>query len=102
MRAFRRMLYGRSELNEPSRFLRDVAATQGTTIGMSPVRGSAVSGGSSQSSYGGGRGATWGSGWSSGGRERRRSDDEEVTVAFAGKGKKTLLAGFAKLRKLSK
>ena len=28
------------------------------------------------------------------------ADDEEVTVAFAGKGTKTLLAGFAKLRKL--
>jgi hypothetical protein len=28
------------------------------------------------------------------------ADDEEVTVTFAGKGTKTLLAGFAKLRKL--
>jgi DNA helicase-2/ATP-dependent DNA helicase PcrA len=30
------------------------------------------------------------------------ADDEEVTVAFAGKGTKTLLAGFAKLRKIEK
>ncbi len=29
-------------------------------------------------------------------------DDEEVTVAFAGKGTKTLLAGFAKLHKIGK
>jgi DNA helicase-2/ATP-dependent DNA helicase PcrA len=28
-------------------------------------------------------------------------DDEEVTVTFAGKGTKTLLASFAKLRKVS-
>ena len=28
-------------------------------------------------------------------------DDEEVTVAFAGKGTKTLLASFAKLRKVT-
>ena len=28
------------------------------------------------------------------------ADDEEVTVAFAGKGTKTLLASFAKLRKV--
>jgi DNA helicase-2/ATP-dependent DNA helicase PcrA len=30
------------------------------------------------------------------------ADDEEVTVAFQGKGTKTLLAGFAKLRKIGK
>ena len=30
------------------------------------------------------------------------ADDEEVTVTFAGKGTKTLLAGFAKLRKIPK
>jgi len=29
------------------------------------------------------------------------ADDEEVTVAFAGKGTKTLLVGFAKLKKIS-
>ena len=29
LRAFRRMLWGRSEINEPSRFLRDVAAARG-------------------------------------------------------------------------
>ena len=29
------------------------------------------------------------------------ADDEEVTVAFAGKGTKTLLASFAKLRKIT-
>ena len=38
VRAFRRMLYGRSEINDPSRFLRDVAAAQGSSLGMSPVR----------------------------------------------------------------
>jgi hypothetical protein len=27
------------------------------------------------------------------------ADDEEVTIAFAGKGTKTLMASFAKLRK---
>ncbi len=170
LRAFRRMLWGRSEINEPSRFLRDVAAAQGTTMGMSPVRGV---------SAGGGRGGSATSGWAQNPRERRRSDDEdswggasrrarpderptpygnrgpsratpawppkppeppkkqerpqrpaefkpgdrvdhglfgqgivlksevtaddeEVTVAFAGKGTKTLLAGFAKLRKIPK
>jgi hypothetical protein len=28
------------------------------------------------------------------------ADDEEVTVAFAGKGTKTLMASFARLRKV--
>jgi DNA helicase-2/ATP-dependent DNA helicase PcrA len=33
--AFRRMLYGRSEVNEPSRFLKDVAGVQAATLGRS-------------------------------------------------------------------
>jgi DNA helicase-2/ATP-dependent DNA helicase PcrA len=169
VRAFRRMLWGRSEINEPSRFLRDVAAAQGGTMGMSPVRGApsrtagmmdgARSGGwgyeprdrrraaDDEDSWGGASrrsrpdeksslyGGTGGSrSWmpkpappqppKKAERPAREpqfkpgdrvdhglfgqgivlksevtADDEEVTVAFQGKGTKTLLAGFAKLRK---
>lgn len=153
VRAFRRMLYGRSEINEPSRFLRDVATAQGTSMGMSPVRGvtsagSGWGGGASQrvrgeerSSLYGGRGGSHGPSWMPGRpaepqppkRVERSApperpaqfkagdrvdhglfgqgivlksevtvDDEEVTVAFAGKGTKTLLASIAKLRKMGK
>jgi DNA helicase-2/ATP-dependent DNA helicase PcrA len=34
-------------------------------------------------------------------RSQESGDDEEVTVAFAGKGTKTLLASFANLRKIT-
>lgn len=167
VRAFRRMLYGRSEINEPSRFLRDVAAAQGGTMGMSPVRGvSSRSGGyDSRSGWGNSererRGSDDDDSWGGASRRPRpdarpgqpghrgtptwpprppepaqpkraerterpaqfkpgdrvdhglfgqgiviksevTADDEEVTVAFAGKGTKTLLAGFAKLRKVGK
>ncbi len=172
VRAFRRMLWGRSEINEPSRFLRDVAAAQGSSIGMSPVRGTPSRtagmmegghsggwgyeprgrrrsdededswGGASRRSrpdeksslYGGRGGATWQPArppqppppkrterperapqFKPGDRvdhglfgpgivlkSEVTADDEEVTVAFQGKGTKTLLAGFAKLRKISR
>lgn len=155
VRAFRRMLWGRSEINEPSRFLRDVAAAQGASIGMSPVRGTpSRAPGMMEGSRSGGWGASqrsrpdeksslYGGGGSRGGtswmpsqppqapkkaerpnraaqfkpgdrvdhglfgtgivlKSEVTADDEEVTVAFQGKGTKTLLAGFAKLRKISK
>jgi DNA helicase-2/ATP-dependent DNA helicase PcrA len=174
LRAFRRMLWGRSEINEPSRFLRDVAAAQGSSIGMSPVRGAPSRtagmmdggrssgwgyeprdrrrtdddedswGGASRRSrpdersslYGGKSGKGGGTSWmpsqppaapkkperperaaqfKPGDRvdhglfgqgivlkSEVTADDEEVTVAFQGKGTKTLLAGFAKLRKIPK
>ena len=174
VRAFRRMLYGRSEINEPSRFLRDVAIAQGSTMGTSPVRGvpsrtaglmdggrsggwgyeprdrrrsedeEDVWGGASRRSrpdersslYGGKGGSRSGTSWMpsqppQAPKKKERperapqfkpgdrvdhglfgpgivlksevtADDEEVTVAFQGKGTKTLLAGFAKLRKMPK
>jgi DNA helicase II / ATP-dependent DNA helicase PcrA len=174
VRAFRRMLYGRSEINEPSRFLRDVAIAQGSTMGTSPVRGvpsrtaGLMDGGRSggwgyeprdrrrsedeedswggasrrprpderSSLYGGKGGSRSGTSWmpsqppqtpkkterperapqfKPGDRvdhglfgpgivlkSEVTADDEEVTVAFQGKGTKTLLAGFAKLRKMPK
>jgi len=148
VRAFRRMLYGRSEINEPSRFLRDVAVAQGMPLGMGGVVRGVPSrpNGFVESRRPGDRGSTFGSRsgertgrspWSPGklpdqmpqpARRPERegqfkpgdrvdhglfgqgiviksdvtADDEEVTVAFAGKGTKTLLAGFAKLRKIAK
>jgi DNA helicase-2/ATP-dependent DNA helicase PcrA len=168
------MLYGRSEINEPSRFLRDVAAAQGSSIGMGPVRGATSRtagmmdggrssgwgyeprdrsrtdddednwGGASRRSrpddrsslYGGKGGSRGGTSWMPDQSPRApkkaerperapqykpgdrvdhglfgqgivlksevTADDEEVTVAFQGKGTKTLLAGFAKLRKINK
>lgn len=147
--AFRRMLYGRSEVNEPSRFLRDIrAAVNGNARGASAlaaaqgddsytdrrdrssgqsrtwrdIGSSAVSGGASTLSADQ-RGAA---GRATPSAERplqfkpgdrvdhglfgqgivlksvASGDDEEVTVAFAGSGVKTLLAGFAKLRKLER
>jgi DNA helicase-2/ATP-dependent DNA helicase PcrA len=157
VRAFRRTIWGRSEVNEPSRFLRDVAlAAKGTTANdgrattddrrptgaspsgwrdspgsassrratapapsqrpapvsrPSPAIGGQASGASRQSSA---------AAKSSEGRQLQFKpgdrvnhglfgegivlksaptlDDEEVTVAFPGKGTKTLLASFAKLR----
>ena len=148
LRAFRRMLYGRSEINEPSRFLRDVAAAQGEALGMGGVVRGVPSrpNGCGESRRPGDRGSTLGSrsgarggrsSWAPGKLPDRQSkpakrleregqfkpgdrvdhglfgqgiviksevtaDDEEVTVAFAGKGTKTLLAGFARLRKVAK
>lgn len=148
LRAFRRMLYGRSEINEPSRFLRDVAAAQGTAIGMGGVVRGVPSqpNGFGESRRPAGRESSIGSrsgdrggrpSWAPGRLPDQQSqpakrleskgqfkpgdrvdhglfgqgiviksevtaDDEEVTVAFAGKGTKTLLAGFARLRKVAK
>jgi len=142
------MLYGRSEINEPSRFLRDVAVAQGMPLGMGGVVRGVPSrpNGFVESRRPGDRGSTFGSRsgertgrspWAPGklpdqmpqpARRPERegqfkpgdrvdhglfgqgiviksdvtADDEEVTVAFAGKGTKTLLAGFAKLRKIAK
>jgi DNA helicase-2/ATP-dependent DNA helicase PcrA len=142
--AFRRMLYGRGQVNEPSRFLRDVW----TIVGKSPPAGvagreatktgrweresgsygerripwSSTGARSGQPSVGpdpsAGRATTppassgelrfkagdrvdhglFGQGIVL--RSQPSGDDEEVTVAFAGKGTKTLLASFAHLRKL--
>ncbi len=147
--AFRRMLYGRSEVNEPSRFLRDINAV----ISGSPQPASALGLARRDDFLGEGRegasrhGGIWrdrsssrlpGSGarlpadqGAAAGRSaplperplrfkpgdrvdhglfgqgivlksEASGDDEEVTVAFAGKGVKTLLAGFARLRKLER
>ncbi len=170
VRAFRRMIWGRSEVYEPSRFLRDVKAAGVGVAGTQGGRGAEAQGSASR-----GTEARWGrqerdadawdlpkhrreeprsapfttsrprdeAGRSSGarwapgalgqtpaGKPTDRSgrqpqfkpgdrvdhglfgqgivlkaeltaDDEEVTVAFAGKGTKTLLASFAKLRKSS-
>lgn len=169
LRAFRRMLYGRSEVNEPSRFLKDVVKVQGVRNDAANGRAASDRAGgygngglSERAGYGGGFSArsTARSGdgppWGQSSRPATRglgrasepptrsagnmpsrlpakpparaerplqfkpgdrvdhglfgqgivikseptADDEEVTVAFAGKGTKTLLAGFAKLRKL--
>jgi DNA helicase-2/ATP-dependent DNA helicase PcrA len=175
VRAFRRMLYGRAQLNEPSRFLRDamaargVAADQGLSNGSSswsrpsragtspsahraaadstnergwgikrrsPIPGRDDRGQSDRRSPGGGEPVSSGvKGWAPGVYSRQpvrsspdpdlvpqfkpgdrvehglfgqgivvkselTADDEEVTVTFAGKGTKTLMASLAKLHKV--
>ena len=149
--AFRRMIYGRTEMYEPSRFLRDVKGLQNSSGGAEaqgkggaeaprgwmgdmaargPLHGSAGARRPGGSTAGGGA-------WSPGSygpakadkapaqadrpaqfkpgdrvdhglfgqgivlKSEVTADDDEVTVAFAGKGTKTLLAGFARLRKIS-
>jgi DNA helicase II / ATP-dependent DNA helicase PcrA len=151
IRAFRRTLYGRSEVNVPSRFLEDIPASLQVGHGVMGQRA-----GMRMSDRPGAQASTrWpsarnpGNGWGTtgqragAGQEQRTpassgrggagenptrpatrfkpgdrvshglfgdgivlksqpaADDEEVTVAFAGQGTKTLLASFAKLRKLS-
>lgn len=147
VRAFRRMIWGRSEVNEPSRFLRDVQATadrkpktddrrQTMVDGRRPVAGSrqsssvsdrpaaisrpssavsrppsAVSRPPSAVSRPPSAADTRQPRFKPGDRVNHglfgegivlkselTTDDEEVTVAFPGKGTKTLLASFAKLR----
>lgn len=147
--AFRRMLYGRSEVNEPSRFLRDIKAVVSGHAGASAA--SRLSSGAAPYEDWRGRPAGRGQVGSRDGSLARpgagaepsadrhtagsrpaappervlqfnpgdrvdhglfgqgivlksvaSGDDEEVTVAFAGRGVKTLLAGFAKLRKLER
>jgi len=163
LRAFRRMIWGRSEVYEPSRFLRDVKAAG---VG---VAGERRSGGAEEQRVrqerdsdawelpksrreeprsspfaprprdetGRSASAKWSPGalgqtpaakpagrpaalsgqqpqFKSGDRvdhglfgqgivlkSELTADDEEVTIAFAGKGTKTLLASFAKLRKIT-
>jgi DNA helicase II / ATP-dependent DNA helicase PcrA len=153
VRAFRRTIWGRSEVNEPSRFLRDVAqAAKGTTVndgrlttddrrptGASPSgwRNSPGSASSREAAAPSPNlrpavisrppsGISRQSSQSERSSEKRQLqfkpgdrvdhglfgegivlkaeptiDDEEVTVAFPGKGTKTLLASFAKLRKVA-
>ncbi len=154
LRAFRRMLYGRSEMNQPSRFLKDVARLPGVRNdaagrraagaadradsydalaergryggmfgGRSPVRGREdaprsqpprpaprSAGRPDEPPARGDRAGQFKPGdrvdhglFGQGIviKSEPTVDDEEVTVAFAGKGTKTLLAGFARLRKLS-
>jgi DNA helicase-2/ATP-dependent DNA helicase PcrA len=156
VRAFRRTLFGRNELNEPSRFLRDVAQARVTTaevlssgeaelvtaspqaregrqersVGEShrprglatphrtspahgavepPSRPAAAIAGREGGPAREGRGPQF----SPGDRvdhglfgegivlkSELTADDEEVTIAFADKGIKTLLASYAKLRKI--
>ena len=162
--AFRRMIYGRTEVYEASRFLRDVKGLGGVSsaasAGARPGWGAEEREGRDRwprrdeedvwtpSSHGARRdtearvplGRTprpaAGTPWSPGSLDRPKAgqpparggrqpqfkpgdrvdhglfgqgivlkselttDDEEVTVTFAGKGTKTLLAGFAKLRKI--
>ena len=174
VRAFRRMIWGRSEVYEPSRFLRDVKAAG---VGVAGEQRGGAAGAGAQRSAAQGAGERWArqerddtwelpkhrreeprsapfatrprdetgrsasAKWAPGalgqtptGKPASRSadrsgrqpqfksgdrvdhglfgqgivlkaeltaDDEEVTVAFAGKGTKTLLASFAKLRKIS-
>jgi DNA helicase-2/ATP-dependent DNA helicase PcrA len=164
VRAFRRMLYGRGQVNEPSRFLRDAMSAKGVTPdggltnessswsqpagrpAAKPAgeddwglrkRGS-TGGGDREYRPPPGRGAPGSSavrGWAPGSYSRPpagsspdpgrslqfkpgdrvdhglfgqgivlksefTADDEEVTVTFAGKGTKTLMASFAKLHKI--
>jgi DNA helicase-2/ATP-dependent DNA helicase PcrA len=146
VRAFRRMLYGRGQVNEPSRFLRDALAARGVTADRGLSNGSSSwswpSGSSTdrtvEDSWGLKRRSPVSSGvkdWAPGVYSRQparpgpdserapqfkpgdrvdhglfgqgivlkselMADDEEVTVAFAGKGTKTLMASFAKLHKV--
>ncbi len=141
VRAFRRMIWGRSEMNEPSRFLRDVKAAGGGLAGAGEQRSGRETEVQAPSPFvsrlWGENGASSNAKWSPGAREQTPStrpadrgdrqqqfkpgervdhglfgqgivlkseltaDDEEVTVAFPGKGTKTLLVGFAKLRKIA-
>ncbi|MCX7669521.1 MAG: hypothetical protein N2439_05555, partial [Anaerolineae bacterium] len=156
VRAFRRTIWGRSEINEPSRFLRDIAsvikgaaANGGRREGgrrpsldedEAPARRMVASRPWSDATGGSGRrtladvrpaesrglasGARTSSTAASAAPESRpqfkagervshglfgegivlkvepSNGDEEVTVAFAGKGTKTLLASFARLQKI--
>jgi DNA helicase-2/ATP-dependent DNA helicase PcrA len=173
VRAFRRMLYGRGQVNEPSRFLRDAMVAKGvsaergldtggsswgqppragtspshragagladdngwSTRGRSSVSGNDSRGQGDRRHLGGGSVSSGIKGWAPGAYSRQptmsrsdadrvpqfkpgdrvdhglfgqgivlkselTADDEEVSVAFAGKGTKTLMVSFAKLQKL--
>ncbi len=148
VRAFRRMLYGRAQVNEPSRFLRDVAGGKlargfdANLMGEAGRKSSSHGESGSDSMVGtfgfrarhtqevASSSGRWAPGAYSadeaGGKtqvqpqyhagERVDHDvfgqgvviktflagsDEEVTVAFAGKGTRTLLASMAKLRRVA-
>ncbi len=128
--AFKRTLYGRSNLSQPSRFLADIP---GNLVKRSRERGERTA----QASMFTGRSSApapsrAAPSWSSGARKNTtpmkpsptaqftagmkvrhsifgngivissepKSDDEEVTVAFVGKGVKKLMATFAKLERV--
>jgi DNA helicase-2/ATP-dependent DNA helicase PcrA len=136
MHAFKRTLYGRSNIATPSRFLGDIPAELLKKAREAGNRAGFTQGAffTNRSSWGSGRPATsrsatsWGAGakknttplrpspdakFTTGMKVRHASfgegivvsstvkgDDEEVTVAFAGKGVKKLLAGFANLQRI--
>lgn len=132
LHAFKRTLYGRSNIAIPSRFLADVPET---LLKKSRERSDRVASQTTmftgRASFGGagrGNGAAWGNHgkknttplkpsptaeFTAGTKVRHstfgegivvsseaKGDDEEVTVAFVGKGIKKLLAAFAKLEKV--
>lgn len=144
VRAFRRMIWGRSEINEPSRFLRDIPrevkaaasgsrrrtgdeqpARRGAAMDMMPVAPGRTTaapaaraplptprpaagapapspGASSPPQFKAGDRVSHGLfGEGIVLKVTPTGDDEEVTVSFAGKGTKTLLASFARLQKSS-
>ncbi|GAC1537659.1 MAG: UvrD-helicase domain-containing protein [Herpetosiphon sp.] len=133
LHAFRRTLYGRTNVATPSRFLgdipqalvkrsREVGERSGNAqVSMFTTRSTFTGGnrGSSERSAGGKKNTTpmkpaANAQFRAGVKVRHgvfgegivvsseiKGDDEEVTVAFAGKGIKRLLAGFAKLEKVS-
>ncbi|HEX9115403.1 MAG TPA: 3'-5' exonuclease, partial [Anaerolineae bacterium] len=151
VRSFRRTLYGRSEVNAPSRFLQDIPAELQNGRGVVGHRGGGrmsdrpgaqaatrwparLEGDRDRPQAGNRSGLSAGRGDGSAGAARRgetaaddgrkpqyrpgqrvnhglfgdgivlksqlTADDEEITVAFAGNGTKTLLASFARLKKL--
>jgi len=115
LHAFRRYRYGGDELNVPSRFLKDIPSrlVQGedetpheamlrraTTWRPSEVTSPAIPPAEPQFATGQRvRHPLFGEGTVI--ESRLTGDDEEVKVAFPGKGIKTLLASYARLQKLS-
>ncbi len=97
---FRRALFGRDELSEPSRFLRDIPASlfhgiEATTLHRpvpAPVTAAGYSAGDRVSHPRFGEGIVLGS--------KILGDDEEVTVVFEDVGVKRLLTGFVDLEKI--
>jgi len=118
--AFRRTLYGQSEMNVPSRFLRDIPShlvagrdgfetrqgKLGMVAGFARRRGAAIASGSpahraTETEFRAGdkvRHPAFGQGTVI--ETHLRSGDEEVTVAFAGRGIKKLVTSLAQLEKV--
>lgn len=128
LRAFRRSLYGDSQITEPSRFLDDIPARL-----MAGALGKTGAAGTTRATSGGGRAASYGAltrwdkpaasapapkmappRFATGQRvshdtfgegiitsTRGRGDDEEVEVQFEKFGRKRLLAAYANLKPLS-